>query len=462
MDGNTLHTARTCVRLQQTGARSARETVEMFLDRARTFEPRLHAYALLSADAAREQADRVDRERKAGLDRGPLHGAPIAIKDLIATENEPTACGTTFMADRITERDATVVARLRQAGAIIIGKTRMTEGATILHHPELPTPVNPWHAGACSGFSSSGSGVAVAAGLCCATLGSDTGGSIRIPSAMNGITGLKPTWGRVSRDGVYPLVEYLDVIGPMAGSVEDCAAMLTAIAGPDVRDPTSHPLGSPNYLNGIESGISGLKIGIDRQTHDRRCDSAVADTMNAAATVFESLGARLIPVEYPEPDVGPLMNLVWAGIADTHRDTYQSHAAQYGPSLARLIEMGNSLSGADLAHSMNVANVLRGKWRRLFEDVDLMLIPALPIITPDVGVAESGAGQSGTGIGFFTQPLNVTGNPTLTFPGQPDGRGMPVGVQLVARHFAEPSLFRAGYAFQRATDWHLLRPTLDC
>lgn len=444
------------------GAISSRAVTETLLDRIAGDQASLNAFALVMTDSALEQAAQADREIAAGQHRGSLHGVPIAVKDLLSTRGQVTACGTTLLADWRPDEDATIVTRLKQAGAVIIGKAQMTEAATGSHHPSVAVSVNPWDAGRCSGFSSSGSGVAAAAGLCYAAIGSDTGGSIRIPSTMNGVTGLKPTWGRVSRHGVFPLVEYLDTLGPLARSAADCAAVMAAIAGPDKADPTSHPDAAPNYLLTLGKGVAGKVIGYDRDLIAATCDPQVAAIVADAAEVLATLGARIVPISYPQPDLGRLMPLVSIGVADAHRDTYPARAADYGPDIVRMLEFGRAISGMDVASAINAANAFRARLLDLFMGVDLLLMPTLTMPTPPVGVLEAKIGGDPEGMAAlrFTLAFNISGSPTITLPGGFDADGMPIGFQLVGRHFDEAALFEAGHAFQRVTDWHLKRPPL--
>ncbi len=239
------------------------ELARSMLDRIAKIDASLRSYALITNELALAQAAAAEKEIAAGRYRGPLHGVPIAVKDICDTAGVVTAAGMTIHADNVPDHDATVVRRLRDAGAVLLGKLQNTEGAFVNHHPRITPPRNPWNADYYAGASSSGSGVATAAGLCFGSLGSDTGGSIRFPCAANGITGLKPTWGRVSRHGVFALAESLDHIGPMARSAADAGAILGVIAGHDAKDPTSMVAAVPDYLTEIDAGIGGARIGID-------------------------------------------------------------------------------------------------------------------------------------------------------------------------------------------------------
>jgi amidase len=442
------------------GATSSRKITETLLERIMGEGAARRGYALVMWDSALDRAEQADREVAQGMHRGPLHGIPIAIKDLVSIAGQVTACGMPMLSDWKPDVDATIVARLKRAGAVIIGKTQMTEGASVSHHPAITVPLNPWNAAYSSGFSSSGSGVAVAAGLAYAAIGSDTGGSIRIPSAMNGVTGLKPTWGRVSRYGVFPAIEYMDTLGPMARSAADCAAVLATVAGPDPADLTSHPSPPPNYLLTIESGVAGKTIGYDRELITSSCAPEVGAVVDQAAALLADLGARIVPIAWPPFDIGKSMAMAVVGFADAHRATYPERAAEYGPEITRLLETARGISGMEVAAGINAANAFRGQLQSLFESIDLLLMPTLTIPTPEVGVLErclTGDADRMAPL-RFALPFNVSGSPTITLPGGFDDRGMPISFQLVGRHFDEAALLEAGHAFQRVTAWHLHRP----
>ncbi|MBN8847998.1 MULTISPECIES: amidase [unclassified Sphingomonas] len=446
------------------GRISARALAESFLDRIDRLDGRLHSFALPLRDRAREDAARADRELAAGFDRGPLHGIPIAVKDLIDIGGEPTLAGMPCRAGHVAVRDATIVERLRGAGAIILGKLAMTEGATILHHPDVAVPDNPWRTGYSSGFSSSGSGVAVAASLCVAALGSDTGGSVRIPSAFNGITGLKTTWGRVSRDGVWPLVESLDTIGPMARSAVDVAAMIGAIAGPDPRDPTAAPARVPDYAGGLAEPVSGMTIGVDWERIERDSDAAIVSALRHVAETLAAAGARIRTISTPVGQTAAFSPLLTAGVADAHRDSYPAHASAYGPGLAAMLDGAPETTARDVAAAINAADRFTGEMNALFGEIDLLLAPALP--HPARPVAELDAAMAAGGEEFerffaWTLPFNVSRHPTITFPAGFSDDGLPCGAQLVGRHFAEAVLLRAAHRFQTMTDWHTRRPPLE-
>lgn len=440
------------------------EAARAQLDRIEALDPRLLSYALVTPDLALEQARRVEAEIGRGEIKGPLHGAPIAVKDLCWTKDIPTAAGMPIYRDFRPQEDATVVRRLREAGAVLLGKLQLTEGAYADHHPDIAAPVNPWNGDHWSGVSSSGSGVATAAGLCYGSLGSDTGGSIRFPSAANGVTGLKPTWGRVSRHGVFELAATLDHIGPMARSAADCAALLGALAGADDNDPTASQELVPNYLAGIRRGLKGLRVGVDADWNAKGSDAAVVRAVEAALTVVEDLGGEVRPVRFPDAEQ---MSLDWVpacGVetAVAHLATYPQRKAEYGPGLAGLIETGRALSGLDYQQIILRRNDFRGRVARLFEGIDLLVAPAQPFASPTKAMmARLGEDPSFVaGLLRFTCPFDMTGNPTITLPCAFTEQGTPLAFQFVAAHFAEDMLCRAGYAFQQATDWHRRHPDL--
>lgn len=449
----------------RTGALSPVDVVQDQLDRIARLEPRLHAYAALMAGSALAEARRAESEIRGGLYRGPLHGVPVAVKDLCFTKDAPTASGTTIYRDWTPPYDATVVERLRQAGAVILGKLQLTEGATGHHHPAIVAPVNPWGAGYWTGVSSSGSGVATAAGLCFASLGSDTAGSIRFPSSCCGLTGIKPTWGRVSRHGVFPLADSLDHVGPMARSAADAAAVLGVIAGADPADPTARLEPVPDYLGDIAGGVRGLRIGIDWSYAGEGADEAVIAMLRHVAGVFSGLGARVSEISFPSPAgvLGSVLVLMTVEAAVAHEATFPARADEYSPGLAALLEIGRSVSAMDLFRAQKERWAFSGRLAERFRDVDLILVPALSMAVP-TGEAASAAmadPEKLPALLRFTAPFDASGSPAITLPGGFDAKGLPIGFQLVGRHLSEGLLCRAAHAFQQRTDWHTRHPVLD-
>lgn len=302
------------------------EAARAQLDRIEALDGSLQSYATVMAESAMAQATQAEAEIAAGRYRGPLHGVPIAVKDLCFTTGVRTMGGTRVMADQVPDFDATVVSRFHAAGAVLLGKLNLTEGAMAGYHPDRGVPVNPWDADAWSGASSSGSGVATAAGLCYGSLGSDTGGSIRFPSASCGVVGVKPTWGRVSRHGVLALAESLDHVGPMTRSTADAGIVLQAIAGADPNDPTCLPVPSPAMLEGIDQGVSGLRLGFDERYATDGVDMDLARAVADAVKVLDDLGAEIVEVRLPalEEYLAAWPVLCSAEAALAHQATYPS------------------------------------------------------------------------------------------------------------------------------------------
>jgi amidase len=379
---------------------------------------------------------------------------PVAIKDLCDIEGLPTASGIPMFRSNPAKRTSTVAARLKAAGAVILGKLQLTEGALALHHPDVPPPVNPWREDRWSGASSSGSGVATAAGLCYGSLGSDTGGSIRFPSIANGCVGLKPTWGRVSRYGVFPLAETLDHIGPITRRVDDAAAMLAAIAGRDGNDPSSSSEPVPNYLSGIGKGLRGVRLGFDEKYCSADVDPAIVKVLKKAVTVLKKAGATVKSTKMPDTEaaVAGWVPLCAVEAANAHTATYPSKKEGYGSVFSGFLDSGRAASGLDYARAAIARRNLRGALQQLFTDIDIMVVPIMPWLNPSVtdfnALCENAEGLRK--LIHFTCIYDTTGQPTITLPAGLDANGSPIGFQIVSRHFEEALLCRAGMAWQNA------------
>ena len=440
------------------GAATSTAATTLMLDRIERLNGSLRCYELVMADQALSDANKADREIKAKKVRGPLHGVPVALKDLCDIEGVPTASGIPMFRSSIANRTSTVAARLKAAGAVILGKLQLTEGALALHHPNIPPPVNPWRQDRWSGASSSGSGVATAGGLCYGSLGSDTGGSIRFPSIANGCVGLKPTWGRVSRYGVFPLAETLDHVGPITRRVEDAAALLGAIAGRDENDPSSSSEPVPDYLAGIGKGLKGTILGFDEKYSSASVDPAIVKVLKKAVSVLKKAGAVVKAVKVPptEAAVASWVPLCAVEAALAHTATYPSRKEGYGSVFAGFLESGRAISGLDYGRSAIERRNLRGAMQRLFTDIDIMVVPIMPWLNPSVAefnaLCESAEGLQK--LVHFTCIYDTTGQPSLTLPAGLDANGSPIGFQIVARHFEEALVCRAGMAWQRAGGVH--------
>jgi amidase len=441
---------------------SSAELTGTALRRIAELDGQYHSYATVLPERALEQAKAADAEIANGRWRGPLHGVPIAVKDLCYTTFAPTRAGTTIFESFIPSFNSTVVERLEEGGAVLLGKLQMTEGAYTSHHPEVQAPLNPWNTDYWVGSSSTGSGVATALGLCYASLGSDTGGSIRFPSATCGLSGIKPSWGRVSRHGVFPLAETLDHVGPMARSAADAAAMLGVIAGADRNDPTTYMAPVPDYLESIADGIRGARIGIDRNYTTDGVDAQVVAALVEAERVFTGLGATIREVRFPayQKLVSQWIAMCSVETAAAHADTYPARKSEYGPDLAALIEQGLATKGTEIARITLERLRFSRELSELFGVVDVLLIPTMPVPIPSLDLMKAYGEDPNVLLGIlrFTAPFDFSGNPTLTLPNGFDAAGLPLSMQLVGPHLSEDVLTRAGHAFQTATSWHRRRP----
>ena len=444
---------------------SATEVVQVMLRRIDQVDPRLHAYARTTPELALAQAANADARLARGESAGPLHGVPIAVKDLCWTAGIPTAAGTMIHDGFVPPVDGTVVRRLREAGAVLLGKLQMTEGAFSAHHPDIVPPLNPWNAQTWTGVSSSGSGVAVAAGLCHGAIGTDTGGSIRFPSVANGVTGLKPTWGRVSRQGAFELAASMDHLGPMCRSAADCGLLLGAIAGADPDDPTSLQAPVPDYLAGDEQRLDGLRVGIDDAYISRGVNAEVADALQSALRTLAALGAVPVPVIMPQVDAVVANWVAHCGVeaAVAHSATFPSRRSEYGPVLAALLDGGLGLSGTDYQRILLARAEFTGRMHALMQGVDLLLIPVIPFAAPSLAQIAELRRQPGHRLELmrYTAPFDMSGHPTITLPAGFTHERLPLGVQLVGAYLREDLLVRAGRAFQNATEWHARRPPVE-
>ena len=432
------------------------EATRALLERIEALEPSLHAYATVAPERALAAAEAADGAQAAGRELGPLHGVPIAVKDLCDTQGLRTAGGMRIHASRVPDSDACVVERLEAAGAVILGKLQLTEGAFAAHHPDITVPINPWNAQAWSGISSSGSGAATAAGLCFGSLGSDTGGSIRYPSAANGLVGIKPTYGRVSRRGVIALSETLDHIGPMTRSVRDAALMLAVIAGKDPGDPTCLCASVPDYLSESDGGIAGIRIGIDEAFAYEGVDEGIARAVRSASAELASSGAALkaIDLSWLKDYMQAWGPIAVADIALAHADTFPARATDYGPVLRSFLEGASELRAVDYARAQVARLALSGRIASVFEEVDLILCPSLGLVLPPVPDVFG----EGDIFSRFAAPFDLSGSPTISLPCGFLSDGRPVSLQLIGRHLDESLLCRAGRTFERATDWHEQHP----
>jgi amidase len=440
------------------GEFSAVELAQLFVERTARLQPTWKAYATLTPERAIDQARASDLRRARGDSRGPLDGIPLALKDLCWTRDIPTQAGMTLNRHFMADQDATVMRRLAEAGTVLIGKAQMTEGAYSAHHPDIAAPLNPWGQGLWTGVSSSGSGVALATGLTTLAVGTDTGGSIRFPCAALGLTGLKPTWGRVSRFGAFELAASLDHIGPMARSALDCALMLQAMAGPDPLDPTALQAPLPPPPMGRAGRLNGLRIGLDESHCFEISDPDVVSSMRQALEVFQSLGAEVVPLCMPATDALVDGWEAYCGVeaAVAHARTFPSRREAYGPMLAGLLDKGRALDGLTMQTILLERMIFRGALDALLARVDLIAIPGMPLAAPSLDRIAALRREPGyrQRLSRFTVPTDFSGHPALVFPCGSTAQGRPVAMQLIGAHLHEARLLHAGQAFQEQTDWH--------
>jgi amidase len=421
------------------------EVTRAMLDRIAALDGKLMSYATLMGDSAMKEAQQAEGEIASGNYRGPLHGVPVAVKDLCYTEGVRTMGGSKVTADFVPDFDATVVARLSEAGAVLLGKLNLTEGAMAGYHPEFQIPKNPWNVDRWAGASSSGSGVATAAGLCFGSLGSDTGGSIRFPASACGTVGLKPTYGRVSRYGVHSLGQSLDHVGPLTRSSADAGIMLQAIAGQDPNDLTSLPVPVPNMLEGIDQGVTSLRIGWNEAYSTSGVDPEVVSAVRAGLDVMERLGATIIDVDLPDIDqyLPYWRVLCTAEAVAAHEASYPSRREDYGPYFREWLDRGTAVTGAEYAKATFMRNECNGIFRNAFEDIDVLACPTtIGAAHPVTEKALYGPIDDGRAGNFqrFTVPFDFSGSPTLSLPCGLNSEGMPLSLQFVGKHLAEAVL----------------------
>lgn len=443
------------------------ELTQAYLDRIEALNERLGAFITVMRDQALAQARDAERSVLAGGYLGPLHGIPLAVKDIIHTRGVLTSAGSKVLADHVPDEDSTIIRRLNGAGAVLLGKLNLSEfaiGGTIVH--PFGTPRNPWNTERTPGGSSSGSGVAVAAGLCAGALGSDTGGSIRGPSSFCNLAGLRPTYGRVTRHGVIPMCVTMDTIGPMARTVEDCAIMLQAIAGRDALDPTSSPEPVPDYLESLNGGVKGLRIGLPREMFEfDGLDGETREAVTKAVGVLEELGASAEDVSLPMSGHSGAVFVATADVdaAAFHSKWLRSRPDDYDWSTRARLETASLLPASAYLKAQRARALIRRELLAALDKFDVLITPTSSAPASTIEAATGGPGgyyQGRQDIGrrLYTSPASLAGLPALSVPCGFSSSGLPIGCQLIGKPFAEGLLFRIGHAYQRATEWHTRHP----
>ncbi|HEX5816377.1 MAG TPA: amidase [Methylomirabilota bacterium] len=446
------------------------EVVRAHLERITALDGSLRTFITLTADAALAAAAAAEAAVVAGRPLGPLHGVPLGLKDLYDTAGVRTTGGSRILADRVPAADATVVRRLREAGMIVLGKLNMVEFAYGPEglNPHYGHPRNPWDATThrMAGGSSSGSGAAVAAGLAPVALGSDTGGSIRIPCSLCGLTGIKPTYGRVSRAGVLPLSWSMDHVGPMTRSAADCALVLGAMAGYDPADPSTSVLPVPDYTVALTGDVRGLRVGLLRGFFLESATAEVRAAVEGAATTLEKAGAVVDEVALPgvrHAGAGSLAVVATEALA-YHAAWLRTRAADYDPDVRTRLMLGAFVTGVHYVRAQQARALLRREVDEALARRDVLLAPATPITAPAIEARQATLGDGPADIRSalirLTRPFNFSGHPACSLPCGVTAGGLPIGMQVVGRPFDEATVLRAADAYQRLTDWHARRPVL--
>lgn len=451
----------------RSGLSTPTEMVVEALERIDEVDGEIHAFVTVLRELAMEEAEQAERELRTGLARSALHGIPIGIKDLIAVKDVRTTAGSEVLADYVSLEDAAVVEQLRKAGAIVLGKTQLHEFAYGTFTPQVR---NPWEHEHIAGGSSGGSAAAVVAGMCLGAIGTDTGGSVRIPAACCGITGLKPTYGRVSCYGVIPLSWSLDHVGPMGRSAEDCALMFDAIAGYDPRDPNSVSGPASRAAAGLLEGpegrgpvsLQGLKLGVMSDAFVGPLDGAVRQAWQAAEFVLKEAGVATLEVDAPRPTMEMYRTIQRpeASLAHMQAGWLSSRLEAYGESTREHLLQGQKIAAVDYLLAQHERRIFASAMRGLLQRVDALLLPTLP--APALGREQMGRDISvdgvtmnaGTALLSLTMPFNLAGLPALSFPGGFTEDGLPIGLQVVGKAFEEATVLRIAHAFQQLTDWH--------
>jgi aspartyl-tRNA(Asn)/glutamyl-tRNA(Gln) amidotransferase subunit A len=445
------------------------EITEAILARIDATDTSLGSYITVLAESALRSAHAAEQEIQQGRYRGPLHGVPIAVKDLVWTKGVVTTCASSILKDYIPSEDATIIKRFRDSGAVLLGKLNMHEfafgvtGETSAFGPCR----NPWDLNRLPGGSSSGSGVAVAAGLAYGAIGTDTGGSIRIPASLCGTVGLKATYGRVSRYGVIPLSWSFDHVGPLARSVEDAALLLNSIAGHDQLDPSSAEVSVPEFDKGLSDNLRGVRLGIPREFFFENITAEVKSAVTSAIDRMSDLGAQIQEVSIPLLDhtVAIWNTCVLPEATAYHLNHLRTHPELYTPEVRERLELGLFIPAVAYATAQRIRRKLSEQVYEVFRNVDIIIGPTTPSSAPKAGGEEVLVGETKQdariSMGYLTRVANLTGIPSISLPCGFSSHGMPIGMQLMAKSFDESTAIRTAHAYEKATTWHEHHPELS-
>jgi aspartyl-tRNA(Asn)/glutamyl-tRNA(Gln) amidotransferase subunit A len=454
------------------------ELAKVLLARLESLQPTLNSSITILHEESIAAARQAEKEIQGGNYRGPFHGIPVGLKDLYNTQGIRTTSGSAIFKDYVPDADCAIAERFKSAGAYCIAKLNMTEfafdptGDNFHYGPAR----NPWNPECLTGGSSSGSGAAVASGQCPIAMGSDTGGSVRIPAALCGVVGHKPTYGLISRYGVTPLAWSLDHVGPLTRTVEDTAMTLDVLAGHDPRDPTSSKRPVPNYRDALGSSIKGMRIGIPKEYIWDALDPDVESAVKIAIKEFESLGAIVDEVSIPHLRIAPfILGIVISAEATAyHAKLIRERGSEYGPMIRLRMEAGFFITGADYIRAQQARRMVNREFHQALSKVDILVTPTIPVTAPkydethypeelydrarghvDLGSTSRPVREALT---RFTRLFNISGIPTISIPCGLSSNNLPIGLQLAGRSFADATVLNAAYAYEQVTEWHKRRP----
>jgi len=441
------------------------DIIEVLLRRISQLEPSLNAFLTVWSDSARAAARLAENEIKSGRYIGPLHGIPIGLKDLIDVADHKTTGGSKVLADNVAKSDATVVTRLKAAGAILIGKLNLVEfafGTTGLN-PYTGDVKNPWDKTRITAGSSSGSAAAVASGMIPGSLGSDTGGSIRMPASVCGIAGLKPTYGRIPRTGVLDLSWSMDHVGPMARTTEDCALLLNALAGSDSGDPTSYAGPSEDFTSELKRELHPVRIGVPTNYFfEDPVDSEISKAVLSAINIMASNGAEIVELSMPWVDKGRAINLgvIRPEAVSVHESLMAENAHLYSSDVRRRIQSGFDIASIDYVRAQRARQWFNHNMSESMKEIDVLITPSVPIQTPTIRQCTIDKnGGAGSQLPMFTSVFDVTGQPSHSIPCGFTSDGMPIGMMITGHPYDEKTVLRVGNAFENLTHWHQRVPT---
>lgn len=441
------------------------EVTRAVLHQVASVTHRLNAFLTVTADEALADARRAERAIRAGRYRGPLHGIPVSVKDLVQTAGIRTTCASKILADWVPAEDATLIRRFREAGAILVGKTHLHEfayGPTNLN-PHYGPARNPWDPERMTGGSSGGSGVAVATGCSYLSIGTDTGGSVRIPAAFCGVVGLKPTYGRISRAGIFPLSWSQDHAGPITRTVTDAALALQALAGFDPADPGSSREAVPNFSKALRAGVKDVRLGVPREFFWDDVDREVAEVVRKAIALLAGLGASVREVGWPMASEAKALSFLIMGAEafSVHERWLKDRPTDYGPDVRQRLAQGATIPAADYLRAQRLRRRFIESLEAVFTKCDVLLTPTVAIAAPPLDETTlqwaSGPETLTAALPRLTRAFNLTGTPALNVPcGFTSGR-LPVGLQIAGRAFDEASVLRVGHAYEQAAGFRVSR-----